>query len=315
MQVGERWMRWTLAEAGTKTSTKLLQKVVGVTASSWINAVFATTVISIVQVLVGLSVVTRQGKSLFPGVSQVTLSCAFGFVAFVMTTLSFVVFVFNGDIGVNTFIITLSIVPGAIIDRVFFGHKLNFRQWMGVLMAIFAGYAVLDFPSLSQAFKSPTWVWLSLATALLAAVNQGITQKNKAVDPFVKNFWGGLTTLISGVVSLLIVGSLSVFTDFSVSMQKIWLISALMGFIIVGMWSFNLLSYKGGASIALKKLVMNGSYLVTAMLGGVLIFNESLTAGKVSGIFFFIAFTLMDKGTWEFVRKSLGRKNEPANVV
>ena len=77
---------------------------------------------------------------------------------------------------------------------------------------------------------------------------------------------------------------------------------AVIGLIVVGMWAFNLLSYKGGAYIALKKLVMNGTYLITAMFCGALFFGEKITTGKLTGIvFYFAAFVLMDKGTWEFI--------------
>ena len=304
MQVGEKWMRWTFAEAGTKTVSKLLQKVIGVAAANWATALLATFVISLVQVVSGFSVVKAQKKSLLPSADQIIGSCFFGVFAFIATTLAFVVFVYNGDVGVNTFIITLSIVPGAIIDRVFFGNKLNKRQWLGVAFAILAGYAVLGFPSLSAAVSQPTWVWMSLGIPMAVAINQGITQKIKAVDSFVKNFWGGLTTLVLSLAGLALAGSLGVLVDFSGNMKKIWAVSGLIGVIVVAMWSFNLLSYKGGASIALKKLVMNGSYLVAAMLGGVFFFGESLTFGKASGVALFMAaFALMDKGTWEFVSR------------
>ncbi len=315
MQIGEKWMRWTFAEAGTKTASKLLQKVVGVAASSWIYAMFATAVISIVQVMSGLIVVKSQKKSLFPDFGQVAGSCLFGLFAFISTVLAFTVFVYNGDVGVNTFIITLSIVPGAFIDRIFFGHKLNWRQWAGVVVAIVAGYSVLGFPSLSTALAQPAWVWLSFGITMSVAINQGITQKVKKVDPFVKNFWGGLTTLALAVAGLAVMGSLGTLLDFSVNTRKLWIVSGLMGFIIVGMWSFNLLSYKGGASIAIKKLVMNGAYLITAMLGGLIFFHERLTVGKCSGVLlFFAAFTLMDKGTWEYFSR-LWKPSNPVTVL
>src|SRR3989344_9632810 len=57
---------------------------------------------------------------------------------------------------------------------------------------------------------------------------------------------------------------------------------AVIGLIVVGMWAFNLLSYKGGAYIALKKLVMNGTYLITAMFCGALCFGEKITTGKLT---------------------------------
>ncbi len=304
-------MRWTLLESATKTISKMMQKVIGVAAANAPNALFTTAVVSIVQVVCGIGVVKAQRKSLFPSASQVLGSCLFGLFAFISTILSFLVFVYNGDIGVNTFIITLSIIPGAFIDWIFFKHSLKARQWLAIAVAILAGYAVLGFPSLSEALAQPVWVWMSLGITISVAINQGITQKVKAVDAFVKNFWGGFTTLVCAVIGLAIFGSLHLLTDFSLG--KLWIVGALCGFVVVGMWAFNLLSYKGGATIALKKLVMNGSYLITAMIGGVIFFGEQLTLGKIMGIlFFFGAFVLMDKTTWEFTA-SLFRKKAVAN--
>ena len=75
------------------------------------------------------------------------------------------------------------------------------------------------------------------------------------------------------------------------------------------MWSFNLLSYKGGASIALKKFVMWGAYLILATLAAIPAFGEDLRPAKLLGIALFLAgFALMDGKTWEFVRsRCVGR--------
>lgn len=300
--MGEKWMIWTLLEAGTKTSSKLLQKVVGNVSSTLAHVFFATFVVGIVQVVAGFIMVKSRGKKFFPNAMNVLGSCLFGFFAVASTVLALTVFLLGGDVGVNTFIITLSIVPGAMIDKVFFGHPLNSRQWLGVAVAILAGYSILGWPSLSHFLGLPLWVWLSFCNMMTVAINQGITQRIKDVDPFVKNFWGGATTVILCALGIIALGHSGLFVNFSDQMQKLWLVSAVIGGIVVGMWSFNLLSYKGGASIAIKKLVMNGSYLTSAMLLAIPIFGESLTVGKIVGVLLFLgAFTLMDKGTWKFI--------------
>lgn len=310
MAVGERWMRWTLAEAGTKTASKILQKVIGVVSTTVAHTFFATLVVGLVQTISGLIVTRVRGTPILTDRQSIAGSCLFGFFAVISTVLSFSVFLFGGDIGVNVFIITLSIIPGALIDRFFFGKKLSWREWLGVLVAILAGYSVLGWPSLSGVLALPLWVWLSFGVMCSVAINQGITQKVKKVDPFVKNFWGGLTTLVLCMIGVVALGSAKLFTDFSRPMQNLWLAAAIGGVIIVGMWSFNLMSYKAGASIALKKLVMNGAYLITAMFAGVLLFKESFTIGKMVGIgLFTCSFILMDKGTWEFVSRLWSAKD------
>jgi len=300
--MAEPWMKWTILEACTKTASKIFQKVIGRVAVSFNQTLFATFVVGLVQVIGGFIMAETKGRKILTDPVSILGSCLFGFNATVCTVVPFYIFVLDGDMGINTFIITLSIIPGALIDRIFFNYKLSGREWFGIFVAIFAGYSILGWPSPHEFLQMPLWIWLSFIVMLLVAINQGITQKIKKIDPFVKNFWGGLTTFILTFIALLSVGSLDLVVDFSPAMQKLWGASAAVGFIVICMWSYNLMSYKGGAHIAIKKLVMNGSYLIMAMIFGILIFSESLTFAKVIGVMFYlIAFSLMDKGTWEYI--------------
>jgi len=218
-------MKWTLCEAGTKTSSKILQKVVGNVCVSLAHTFLATIIVGLVQIVAGLIVARLQKVRLLGNRFNIVGSCLFGFFAVISTVLAFGAFFYGGDMGVNTFIITLSIVPGALIDRFFFNHKLNGREWLGVCIAILAGYAIIGWPSLAEFAKLPLWVWLSFGTMMSVAINQGITQKIKKVDPFVKNFWGGLTTVIFCFVVLVVLGKTGIVFDFSGSAPKLWLVS------------------------------------------------------------------------------------------
>lgn len=302
--VGEKWMRWTLLEASTKTLSKLLQKVVGMVSLTLAHTFLATFVIGLVQALAGFIVVKANKKSFFPDALSVFGSCLFGLFAVVSTVLVFIVFLSGGDVGINVFIITLGIVPGALIDRFFFGHFLNFRQWLGIFVAILAGYSVLGWPSLEKFIAMPLWVWLSFCVTMTVTINQAITQKIRKIDPFVKNFWGGMVAVILGSLgAVALSGSGEILINFSPAAKNLWLVSVIMGILIVGMWSFNLLSYREGAFIVLKKLVMNGVYLSSSMVAGVIVFGEELTLAKMIGVFLFVmAFALMDKNAWEFIR-------------
>lgn len=294
-------MKWTLIEALTKTSSKILQKFVGVVSSTMSHVFFATMVVGLVQVIGGFSMARKRKTPLLCDQAEVIGSCAFGFFAVVASALSFSVFLYGGEIGVNTFIITLSIIPGALIDRIFFGKRLMKRQWLGIVVGILAAYSILDWPSLSAFADMPLWVWLSFGITMSVAINQGITQKIKKVDMFVKNFWGGLTTVVLASSAIFALGSAGLFVDFSSQMGKLWGVSALVGLIVIAMWSVNLLAYKDGASIAIKKLLMNGSYLTMTMIAGILFFGEALTLGKVVGVvLFFAAFSLMDNAIWNY---------------
>ncbi|MCD4761585.1 hypothetical protein K8R32_01360 [bacterium] len=303
------WMKWTFLEALTRTISKVFQKIIGTISHTFGHVLFAALIVGFVQVIGGFILAKVKHQKIITDIGSIAGSCLFGFNACLCTILPFYVFVLGGDIGINTFIITLSIIPGALIDVIFFKHKLELKQWMGIFIAVFAGYFILGTPSLSEFMSMPLWVWLSFIIAIIIAINQGITQKIKKIDPFVKNFWGGLTTLVISFIALSFWGSLDLLTNFSPQIQKLWLASIVVGLIVIAMWTYNLLSYKEGAHIAIKKLVMNGSYLTIAMFCGIVIFNEPLNFAKISGVLLYlVAFSFMDKGTNEYLAKISGLK-------
>ncbi len=313
--IGERWMYWTLGEAGMKTLTKLLQKVVGITSAIFSHVLLATIIIGIVQTIFGFISCKYRNIKLFSNAKEIVGACIFGLFAFGASVLGFSVFLLGGDMGVNTFIITLSIIPGAIIDQIFFKHKLAPQQWIGVFIAIIAGYTILECPSISQIATLPLWVWLSFGAMVLVAINQGITQKIKSINPMLKNFWGGLTTTIFALIVIITI----LYSGKAIGIEKtnavFWSSSFLIGFIVVLMWTCNVMSYKQGAYIALKKLVMNGAYLTAIMILGSIFFpEEHFTSAKLYGVFIYLlAFCLIDEGTWKFISSSMKPQEKNVN--
>lgn len=302
-------MLWTLLEAVVRAAHRWPQKVAADLAPTFGHSFFTTFVVGVVQVVLGCLGTRVSGATLRAPPDQVIGSCLFGTVAVATLTLGNYSLQLGGDVGVYTFIVTLSIVPGTMIDHWHFHHRQPLRAWIGVAVAALAGYSVLGWPSLEELQHLPRWVLVAGVVPILLAVNQGITQRVKDVDVFVKNVWGGGTTVVLCVVGLVATDSTHLLRDFSVAMRSLWLWSALLGVFIVGIWCTNLMSYKGGAGIALKKLIMNGTFLTLAMGIGVVVFGEPLTAGKVVGVgLYFVGFALMDKGTWEFVRGRFTRR-------
>lgn len=303
-------MKWTFFEALAKTVSKVLAKFVGVISTTMSHVFFATMVVGLVQVVGGWTMTKKRNTSLLGDREGILGSCIFGFFAVVSTVLSFAVFLYGGELGMNVFIITLSIIPGALIDRIFFGKRLSRRQWIGIGVGILAAYSILGWPSLVALVSMPLWVWLSFGIMMSVAINQGITQKIKKVDMFVKNFWGGLTTVVLCAVAVVALGTAGLFVDFSSQMAKLWGVSALGGIIVIAMWSVNLLAYKDGASIAIKKLLMNGLYLTMAMIIGVVAFGERMTLGKGVGVVLFLfAFILMDNPIWNYIIGRAAKKS------
>jgi drug/metabolite transporter (DMT)-like permease len=298
-----KWMKWTFLEAVSKTLTKTLSKLIGQLSVIPAHAFLATFVMGLVQTIGGFMMAKTKRVKIITDAGSIFGACMFGFFATVAGVLGFTVFFLGGDMGVNTFVITLAIVPGALIDVIFFKHSLTPRKWLGVGVAVLAGYSILGWPSLAEVVALPIWVWLSFIMMMSVAINQGITQKIKKIDPFVKNFWGGFTTMVLALAGLLFLGATDLLIEFSRPIPQIWLSSAVIGVIVIGMWSFNLLSYRGGAQIAIKKLVLNGSYLTMAMVVGILLFGETLTVAKIVGVAtYLVAFVLMDDNTWQYFR-------------
>jgi len=254
----------------------------------------ATLVSALVQVIVGLVSTKRRKLNFRADPRTIYGSAIYGVFVFVGTALLFFVFQNGGDVGINTFIITLAIIPGAIIDQLIFKDALNARQWIGFVVAIFAGYSVIGWPSLSELTNLPVWIWLSIAAMFMVVGMQTSTRYFKDVDPYLRNFWGGLTVMALALLTLIFTNTLQTLVLFEVDIQKIYLLSLILGVITIGIWNFSLLSYKMGVGIAQRDLVMNGIYLSTTMLLGTLVFGELFTVGKLCGVaVYLVAFYLI----------------------
>lgn len=298
--IKENWRKWAVLEGLMKTASSSFQKIAGSASSNFAGTLLVAGIIGLTQVIFALTYLLIKKEGLLIDRKGIFGSMLFGLVAFSSTVFGIITFLKGGDVSVNTFIITLSIVPGMIIDIVFFKYKPRNQEWLGMIIAIIAGWAVLNFPTTN--IKSlPTWVCFSFGNMLCLSINQGISQKIKNISPMFKNFWGGMVALILATTVIILIGRSSLFLSFTDN-KILWFTSALIGLIVIAMWSFNLLSYRDGASIALKKLVMSSTYLLGAMLLGYIIFQEKITIGKLVAIpLFAIAYVLMDRKAYDFI--------------
>jgi uncharacterized membrane protein YvlD (DUF360 family) len=85
----EKWIKWTLLEAVTKTISKVLQKVVGVTSGSFGHTFYATVVVGLVQMIFSLPVVRYQKNSIWTNPLNILGAMSFGVFAFLSTVLVF----------------------------------------------------------------------------------------------------------------------------------------------------------------------------------------------------------------------------------
>lgn len=295
-----KWMIWSAFESVIRLISSIFQKSVeNITATSFGFVLYATLLIGFVQGVAGLIILRCRKKAISSSAVNIIGSIGFGIFGVIAICLSFLVFARGGQLSIHVFITSMSIVPGALIDRFVFKHYLSMRQWSGVLVAVVAAYVMLGMPSFDGVTGLQLWVWFSFGTMIAMAINQGITQHIKDVDPFVKNFWGGTTIFILAGIGLTIFGG----NPISSYPYKLTLVSVIIGALSVLLWTVNVLAYKDGASIAIKKLVVNGSYLGVALVVGAMGFGEEVTLYKISAlIFFLVGFILLDNPTWKFFR-------------
>ncbi len=300
-----QWVLWSFGEALTKTFTKILQKLVGYASTLFAHMVLAALIISLVQITIGYGVLRRRRISTWCDKRLLFGALAFGIVAFFMTVLAFSVFLprFNGSIGVSTFIITLAIFPSAVIDSLVFKDRFSLRTLGGFILGIFAGYVVLGLPSLTELLSLPAWVWLSGGVMVLGVVNELLSRWIKQIHPMAKNFWGGVGTLACCLIALSCLNSFAIILPTTNNILRIYAFSFVVGLLVLAMWSFKVMSYKSGAGIALKSLVMNGTYLSTTMIAGMLFFGESVAISKFCGILLYIvAFFVSNDASWQYMR-------------
>ncbi len=296
-------MGWTFGEATTKTICKVLNKLIGQASSFFYQVVLVNLIVGLVQVICSLIALKKNRRSIWGTRAQMLGACAFGLSACIYGFLVFTVFLHGGEITMNTFIISLAIVPCALLDRIIFrDKKIGARKWCALAVFCLAGYFVLGLPSLAQAAKFPLWIWLSLISMLLLAINEVISRSIKEIEPMVKNFWGGLVTLIGSFLMLVFLGRTGVLFDFqSEAVTKLWVFGVVGGLFIVVMWVCKVRGYNAGVTMAAKRLLMDSSYLTMIAIIGVWQFGESITWWKAVGILmYFGAFIIMDNDTCRF---------------
>jgi len=169
---------------------------------------------------------------------------------------------------------------------------------------------MLGFPALGAILVLPAWVWLTFIAMLLQALNEALSQATKKMNPYPNNFWVGTATAAACAVALITVtpGLGSLKPLIIGAPQALWVGAILGGIIVAVMIAVKLITYRKGGTIAFKKVIMQGNYLITAALAGILIFAEPLTIGKVVGTLgYFVAFALMDNTTWTFLSQKFFR--------
>lgn len=285
------WRLWAVAEGLAKTFSAVFQKAVGNSMGTLEMGCIAASIIGLVQVIVGFGghavVSPDKRSSLIPDRKSIALLLFLGFLAGIFgTVLSIYTFTMGADLAIRTLLITSSVIPASVIAAWLWPKtdSLNVSQVFGIGLFLVSIWSVLDFPSLSVLADLKPWVLLTLLLACVNALGELVVRSTAArFDIWVNSIWIGSSTIAFSLMGL----GAFLFTNGTVGidMTRVFFVgSIIIGVIAAGMLVFRILAYQGGGTIALKKIIMPGVYIITAMLAGVWFYGEPLTMGKIVGI-------------------------------
>jgi len=226
--IGEKWMLWGLILGVVKTGSQTFKKLAGSISGSLNHIFFISMIMGATQTVASFVIKKGQVRTfLSENRRDIAGAILIGIFALALRISHIWVFFLGGDVAILVLFTMLYIVPGALIDRVFFKNVLTKRQLLGVIVGIFAIYSILQYPSLKDIGTLPLWMLVAIGVMVLEAVNHGVTRGIKKIDPFALNFFGGLTTVIGSLLLIIFSGSLGLV--FVISNVNLWLVSIILG--------------------------------------------------------------------------------------
>lgn len=287
------WRKWAVLEGFSKTASAVFQKMAGMASNSEGLAFIYTTILGVFHAVPGFCMLLRRpereiAELLVPDLRSIMWPIAFGFCTTISNVVGPVAFMYHADLTARTLLILCSVVPASFLGMAFLGQKLDCVQWVGIVTFLAAAWAILDFPMWDGAGEVPLWVWITLLGTMSNAINELLVSKAALrLDVWVHNFWSGVSGMVWGIVGLLVLVLIA--PRVAMDMNIDFFVAAVGTGVIVCFSSyFKFLAYKNDAWIALKKIVMNGTYLISATLIGLLAYQERFTIGKGMGIALFV---------------------------
>ena len=309
------WIHWTLAEGFGMGLVKVFgHGPIGATSPSLAFIILAVALSGFVQAIpaylwaktakINLSVDRRRGGYIIGFAVAACLATICAFASFRLTS--------QAELAINTFI---SSVPGIGILAVYGGFRKfpgevrpGPRQWIAVVAGM-VGLAYIMLPNIMSLFTIgiPPWFLWSLgtmagsaSTEILAKEIAYYERKNKLtkLDPRILQVFGGTTMGILAFATFL----LTILFDGSIIESEapfstlvalvlifpgvVWLGATIWaGIGQFGWWTFRLKAFQANADITYKKFPGVGVYLLTAMLGGTLIYGNPLSVEKFILVF------------------------------
>ncbi len=303
-----RWIKWSIGEGVLRTISILFSKMIGESSLGPPHLTGSILVIGCMQTVVASGVLFHKKLSFAESRQFVFGSILFGAGAFVNSFLAFWALGMGAPIAVYTLLTLLSIVPGALIDRLWFGQTLAVRHVVGIVSALVAGWLVLKTPDIREIGTLPNWVWIGLANALGVAMNQGVSLWIKEISPWVKNFWGGLSTAACGLLAIVLMTGSDRAIILNETFAPVLLWSVGISVVVVGVWTYNVIAYRDGAAIAAKHVVVNGLFLTLATGVGIFFYGDTFTTVQAMGMGLYVAaFMLLDNEVWTWLRATVSQ--------
>ncbi|MFH1523275.1 MAG: DMT family transporter [Patescibacteria group bacterium] len=301
------WIYWAWGEAVAGAISLLIMKKAGLKMEIIDQVIIMVLALSLFQVLISLIIAWIRGEKLFYRRRDFFWLSLFGIVIFFIDILAFVVFNLGGKMIIFSFIFSLSIIPGAVLDRFWFKKEFSKRQFIGIGVAILATYSMFNWPEIGgiNAMRMlPLWIWLSIVASFFAAAIQGISFKIKdTTSPLVMNILGGSMVVMLALLILTARGNLSLLVSTDPPYPLLWMLSIVLGALVVGQWVCNITSYKyKNVFIAMKMLVVRGTFLFLAVLLGVIFLQETFGIAQLIGMILYLgAFILIKEDIWQFL--------------
>jgi len=301
------FVRSAVYDGVVRAGSTACQKLAGTALNSWHGALFSTAIIECVRVCAGIFGVVKNPQSLQMSRPMFLLILVWAINAVVMTVLHIYSYEVGADQGIATLIVLCAIVPGAIIDDVFFGDRLSKRRISGILLFLLGAYCALGLPGLWSSATLSDWVYFKVIVAVLLAINEGVRRKlakmpeYRGAKDYRPHIWVGGLSLAMLSVAIVSTGAFQQVTNFS---GLFWLGSGLMGVAVTISTVLSLVVYQGKGSVTARKFLTSTTTLVLAIVSGALFYGEPLNIAKFVGLsLFIVAFMAFDDkgelGKWE----------------
>lgn len=310
-QVSDTYDKRFVAIAATdglvRSFSTACQNLAGKALTSAEGSLIATATIELLRLTTGLSTLALKQTKIQTEFKNLCLMFVWALFAVVMTVLHVYSYEIGADQGIATMIVLGGIIPGALIDRYWFGDPLPTKRIAGMGVFLVAAWSALNFPGKSAVLLLPSWVYFKVIIAGLLAVNEAVRRTLMNVPPERRitteqsQFWVGAFAL-----TLLMAAALhtQVWTKLAAYQLNFWLGTLGMGTAVVISTALSLQVYKFPGSITTRKLVSNTTVMITSVIVGVTLFGEPFTAGKALAMVLFVAALVIYEGVAPAARQA-----------